>query len=250
MNELISENPRVAFFDSGIGGLNLLAECVRRLPYANFTYFADNYNMPYGALGSNELLIKIDEIFETIAAYGPHVAVIACNTVTAVCAKQLRGKYSFPIVGVEPAIKPAAQKGGKCLVLSTPVTANSASISTLLKKYGNGITEVVACPNLAEYIERNIFNIEEREIIKLLPKCSPDRVVLGCTHYTYIKDIVKRFYDCEIYDGIYGAANRLCNILAPNCPNMAPSDSLIVFSGGDVSKNKAVFSTLFPNLNA
>ena len=249
MNDLISENPRVAFFDSGIGGLNLLAQCARQMPNANFTYFADNFNVPYGTLSSDELFYKADQIFEKIAEIDPQATVIACNTVTAVCAKRLREKYSFPIVGVEPAIKPAARSGGKCLVLATPATSESRSISVLLEKYGNGNTKVVACPNLAEYIERNIFNLNEDEVIKMLPEYSPDSVVLGCTHYTYVKDIVKRFYNCEIYDGIYGTADRLCNILAPNYTKIAPCHPVIEFCGGDEVKNRAVFSLIFPTLN-
>ena len=246
MNDLICGNARVAFFDSGIGGLNLLAECVRRLPFVNFTYFADNFNMPYGALDNDELFKKADNFFERIASLDPQAAVIACNTVTAVCAKRLREKYSFPIIGVEPAIKPAAQSGGKCLVLATPATANSATITALVEKYGNGITQVVACPNLAEYIERNIFDIDPNKVAEMLPECSPNSVVLGCTHYTYIKDAIKKFYNCEIYDGIYGTANRLCNVLAQNYTKIAPHYPSVEFRCGDEIKNRAVFSTIFP----
>lgn len=246
MNDLICIRPRVALFDSGIGGLNLLAECVRRLPYASFTYFADNFNMPYGALGKDELFTKADMFFEQIASLNPQAAIIACNTVTALCAKKLREKYTFPIIGIEPAIKPAAQSGGKCLVIATPVTAESQSVSKLVEKYGCGITKVISCPNLAEYIEHNIFNIEEAEVVKMLPKYSPDCVVLGCTHYAYVKDIIKKFYNCKIYDGIYGTTERLCNILSQKYAPIAFYGPTIEFRGGDASKNKAVFSLLFP----
>lgn len=238
--------PRVAFFDSGIGGLNLLAECARRLPYASFTYFADNFNMPYGALSGDELFYKADGFFEKITSLDPQVAVIACNTVTATCAKRLREKYDFPIIGVEPAIKPAVKRGGVCLVLATPATAESASFSKLIQKYGNSSTRVLACPDLAMYIEHNIFNIDENEIIKMLPKYSPDSVVLGCTHYAYVKDIIKRYYDCDIYDVINGTANRLCSLMPKNNAQNEYSSPDINFCCGDESKNKAVFSLIFP----
>ena len=246
MNDFICSNTRVAFFDSGIGGLNLLAECARRIHYADFTYFADNYNMPYGALDAEELFYKVDKIFERIAATDPQAAVIACNTVTATCAKQLRAKYSFPIVGVEPAIKPAAISGGKSLVLATPATAVSRSIAILMEKYGNGNIQVVACPNLARYIEHNIFNIDETEIVKMLPKCSPDSVVLGCTHYSFVKNIIERFYNCEIFDGIYGTADRLSHVLPQKYAQNDWRQPKVDFCGGDEIKNSAVFSTLFP----
>lgn len=246
MNDLICENPRIAFFDSGIGGLNLLAECVRRLPYANFTYFADNFNMPYGNLSRDELFIKAEKFFERIAALDPQAAVIACNTVTAVCVKRLREKYSFPIIGIEPAVKPAAKNGGKCLVLATSATADSSSISNLIAQYGNGSTQVIGCPNLAAYIEHNIFNIEENEVIKMLPKCSPDSVVLGCTHYSYVKDVIKRFYNCEVYDGICGTADRLCDVLTQKYALNNTRFHGINFCGGDEKKNRAVFALIFP----
>ena len=246
MNDLFSVCPRIAFFDSGIGGLNLLAECARRLPNVSFTYFADNFNVPYGRLSPDELYDKADKVFEKIAALNPQAAVIACNTVTAVCAKRLREKYSFPIVGIEPAVKPAAKKGGNCLVLATPATAESKAILSLIEKYGRGITRVVACPNLAAYIERNIFNIDGEEVIKMLPEYSPDSVVLGCTHYTYVKDIIKRFYSCDIYDGIYGTADLVYKTLSQNTVQTAQIRPEIKFCGGDESKNREVFSLLFP----
>ena len=246
MNNLICGNPRIAFFDSGIGGLNLLAECARRLPYASFSYFADNFNMPYGNLSQETLFFKVDNIFKNIASIDPQAAVIACNTVTATCVKRLREKYSFPIIGVEPAVKPAAKTGGKCLVLATSATAESKSISALLDKYGNGVTTVLGCPNLAAYIEHNIFNIDEKKVVKLLPKYSPDSVVLGCTHYTYIKNIIKRFYGCEIFDGICGTADRLCSILSQKHAEIEPCLPQVDFCGGDEMKNRAVFDTLFP----
>lgn len=249
MNDLFCENPRIAFFDSGIGGLNLLARCVQRIPNASFTYFADNYNVPYGALGGDELYIKTDKFFEQIATLNPQAAVIACNTVTAACAKRLREKYTFPIVGVEPAIKPAAKNGGSSLVLATPATANSASVYSLVQKFGNEITKVVACHNLAAYIENNVFSIDKNEVIKMLPKYSPDSVVLGCTHYIFVRDIIKRFYNCEVYDGVGGTVNRLCSVLALNNPEITPHCPAIEFRGGDESKNRAVFSLLFPIQN-
>lgn len=246
MNDLFCGNPRVAFFDSGIGGLNLLAECARRLPSASFTYFADNFNVPYGRLSPDELYGRADKVFERISALNPQAAVIACNTVTAVCARRLREKYSFPIIGIEPAVKPAAKGGSNCLVLATPATARSTAISNLVKKYGNGITQVVACPNLAAYIERNIFNLDENEVIKMLPECSPDSVVLGCTHYTYVKDTIQRFYSCDVYDGICGTADLICKTLSQNHSKTALIRPEIKFCGGDESKNRAVFSLIFP----
>ncbi len=143
------KNLTVCFFDSGIGGLNLLCECALRLENVNFKYFADNYNVPYGNLSTREITEKADAVFSQIEKTKPAAAVIACNTVTARCAAYLRAKYPFPIVGVQPAVKPAAENGGNCVVLATQATASSESLQELIQNYGKGVTEVVPCPELA-----------------------------------------------------------------------------------------------------
>lgn len=237
--------PRVAFFDSGIGGLTLLNECVRKLPYVNFIYFADNFNMPYGTKPADEILRLVDNQFNKISRLNPDAAVIACNTVTAECAKYLRNKYPFPIIGIQPAVKPAAADGGKCVVLATPATAASTPVKELVEKYGNGKTEVLPCPNLAAYVEQNIFNINAKEISRLLPQTQADSIVLGCTHYIFIEKYIAEHYNCRVYDGLAGTANRLCQILG-NFDHFPKSVGKVSFSGGDTEKNAKVFGVLCP----
>ena len=94
-------NPLVCVFDSGIGGLGVLYECVRRLPRVDFAYFADNYNMPYGRFGREELIKISNEKFTQIASYNPAAAVVACNTVTAQCIGFLRENFPFEIIGIQ-----------------------------------------------------------------------------------------------------------------------------------------------------
>ncbi len=251
------KNLTVCFFDSGIGGLNLLCECALRLNNVNFKYFADNYNVPYGNLSTREITLKADAVFSKIEKAFPAAAVIACNTVTARCAVYLRAKYQFPIVGVQPAVKPAAENGGSCVVLATPATASSESLRELIKSYGKGVTEVVPCPELAMYIERNIFSLDERKVYLMLPQVKADNVVLGCTHYAFVKDFIKRRYTCNVFDGIAGTAARLCNILgnfdhcAQFCteseriePDLEEILSKVEFIGGDEYKNRDVFKWL------
>ena len=140
-------------------------------------------NVPYGNLPQDELKKKVERIFSGISALKPAAAVVACNTVTARCIKSLRADYSFPIVGIQPAVKEAVKTGGKCIVFATPATATSSSLKKLIDAYGNAQTEVVACPKFAAFVERNIFNLDEEELINLLPDVTADAVVLGCTHY-------------------------------------------------------------------
>ena len=244
----------ICFFDSGIGGLTLLAECMRRLPQARFAYFADNYNVPYGSKPRERLIEITDAVFGQISALNPAAAVLGCNTVTAQCSDFLRAKYPFPVIGIQPAVKPAAAYGKKCVVLATPSTAGSASVANLVARYGNGVTEVVACPNLAAYIEDNIFRLDTENLDGLLPDIQADAVVLGCTHYVYIKEQIKNRYKCAVFDGNDGTACRLCEVLGksdhfsienhplpPTCAqNLEATLEKVEFSGGNTQKNRLV----------
>lgn len=236
-------NKSVCFFDSGIGGLTLLYECVRKLPNVDFTYFADNYRVPYGALTHEELLKTVDEKFSEISKLKPAAAVIACNTVTAHCVEYLRNNYPFEIIGIQPAIKPAAAMGGKCLVLATPSTAESESLKSLVEKFGGGRTAVVPCPDLAYYIEQNIEKLSAEGVKSLLPDIKADSVVLGCTHYVFAKDIIKNHYNCPVFDGIEGTARNLAQKIGRN-DHFDKRAQKITFFGGEVVKNRVVFSRL------
>lgn len=238
--ENADSNPLVCFFDSGIGGLSLLYECVRILPRVNFTYFADNYRMPYGSLTHEKILEYVDDVFSAIAAQNPAAAVVACNTVTAQCVDYLRQKYKFGIIGIQPAIKPAAAHGGKCLVLATPSTAQSQSLKMLVERYGCGVTEIHSCPDLAAYIENNFANLSENEVQKLLPRDEADSVVLGCTHYVFAKKIITSFYNCPVFDGIEGTAARLAEILGI-FDHRTQRKQKISFVGGNLTKNREIF---------
>ncbi len=238
----------ICFFDSGIGGLNLLYECVCKLPYVDFVYFADNYNMPYGILPAEEILKRTSNIFSRISELNPVAAVLACNTVTARCAEVLRQKYEFPIIGIQPAIKPAASAKGKTIVLATPSTAKSEALISLVERFGNNDTEIIPCAELAGYIENNIFNLQEDVIYSLLPDVKAENVVLGCTHYGFIKNLIEKRYNCRVFDGVEGTSKRLCVIIE----NSSVEYNLvrnIEFLYGDVEKNKLVFSKLMESKN-
>lgn len=233
----------VCFFDSGIGGLNLLHECAKRRKDCNFVYFADNFNMPYGNLTHDEISSRVDDKFSLMNHLNPAAAVVACNTVTAECIAFLRRKYAFPIIGIQPAVKPAAASHKKCAVLATPATANSRSLKNLVEEYGGGHTEVIPCPDLAAYIEKNIFNLDRKEVERLLPKLECDCIVLGCTHYIYVSEVISNFYNCPIFDGIEGTANQFEKILGIS-DHQCVQRSEITFIGGNYAKNAKVYSLL------
>lgn len=211
----------VFFFDSGIGGLSVLAECKNRLPNATFYYYGDNARAPYGNLPRGQIERYVFEIFERFERLQPSAAVIACNTVTALCIESLRKKYPFPMIGVEPAVFSAAKSGGEIFVLATRATCESERFRSLCaraaEKYSNVLLRPFACEGLAGTIEKR-WNDHDFDYSALFPQGKPDSVVLGCTHYVFIKKRIGEFYGCPTYDGNAGIANRLHNFV-DNLPN-------------------------------
>lgn len=240
---IIRRSGPVCIFDSGIGGLNLLAACARACPGVDFAYFADNYNMPYGSLPPKRVEELVLRIFEDIAALDPTAAVVACNTATAVCIEKLRKVYDFPILGIQPAIKPAVKIPGPCLVLATPATVASASFSALVSRWGEGRAHAFGCEGLAEYIEKNIGLFPDFDLSPYLPPFAPSSVVLGCTHYVFAAKAISEAYSCATFDGILGTADHL-RLLFGNCQKNCSNRQKISFIGGDFNKNRKIYQLL------
>ena len=211
-------NKAIGVFDSGLGGITVLGELWKMMPNENYIYYGDSKNAPYGT--KTEEIIKkytCNSIIKLIDM-GVKAVVIACNTATSVAAKDLRLKFDIPIIGIEPAVKPAAlnHKGGKIIVMATPMTLKKEKFLSLMENY-NYVSDIIPlpCPNLVEIIERGI--ICGSEIDNYLEKLfTPfenekiDAIVLGCTHYPFIKDAIKkRFaYPVDIIDGGFGTAKE------------------------------------------
>ncbi|MBE5747065.1 MAG: hypothetical protein E7352_02680 [Clostridiales bacterium] len=209
----------VAFFDSGVGGLTVLNACQKRLAGEKFYYYGDNERAPYGSLPPTQIERYVKEAFDLFEQLQVKCAVVACNTVTALCVDGLRARYSFPIIGAEPAVVSAAKRGGEVFVLTTRATFESQRFHLLCEKvqtkYPLAKLTAYACEGLAGEIETHFcdafYDFTER-----LPRGSPDAVVLGCTHYVYIRERIKKFYNCEVFDGNEGIAQRLCGLLRQN----------------------------------
>ncbi len=238
----------VCVFDSGTGGLNLLAACAERCPGTDFIYFADNYNMPYGSLPPEKVKELVFDAFARIARRNPLAAVVACNTATALCINDLREKYDFPVIGIQPAIKPAVSIGGKCLVLATPATVASRSFTELCRQYGDGAVEAVACPGLAAYIEEHIAEYPDFDVSQFLPACNPASVVLGCTHYVFAEKAISKIYSCPAFDGISGTADHLRTLLGIKAKNRLKKQK-IEFKNGDFEKNSKIYSLIIDYKN-
>ncbi len=206
----------IGFFDSGIGGLTVLAECSKHLKNEVLYYYGDNAHAPYGNLDVGQMRKYVFKAFETFRRLRAKAVVIACNTVTALFAEELRARYPFPIIGAEPAVLPAARLKGEIFVLTTRATFESNRLQRLLqrtqKKYTSARLRPIACDFLAGEIERHIGE-ENYDYAPYLPEGKPTAVVLGCTHYVYIKEYIRKFYGCEVVDGNEGIARRLLSVL-------------------------------------
>lgn len=259
----------VAFFDSGIGGLTVLAECKKFFPDRLFYYYGDNENAPYGNRKKETIEKYVLTAFEKLQELAPQAAVVACNTATAVCVEKLRKIYSFPIVGAEPAVFAAAKRGGEIYVLATKATCESVRFRELCRraaeKYPSARLLPFPCERLAGEIEDHLLD-QNYDFSALLPKGYPNAVVLGCTHYVYIAEQIKNFYGCETYDGNTGMANRLRSFV-DNSPNpynglncgklgvttrnhldelkVIPQKQPVYFLGSQKTVNERVFEQMF-----
>ena len=211
----------IGFFDSGVGGLTVLSACLEKLSasgvFRPVLYYGDNARAPYGGREEGEIAAFAEEAFSLFDDLRVSAAVIACNTVTAVCAERLRRKYPFPVVGAEPAVRPAARAGGEIFVLVTPATAKSARLLSLCARsegeFPSARLRIFPCPGLAGAVEEYISSDTPVPLSSLLPPGSPSAVVLGCTHYVFLKKEIAAFYGCPAFDGNDGIARELCRAI-------------------------------------
>lgn len=210
----------IGVFDSGVGGVSVLGELVRTLPCEDFLYFGDTAHAPYGTRPREEVLGYCDDVMERLLSQGVKAVVIACNTATSVAAASLRERLTLPIIGMEPALKPAHEMrhGGAVLVLATPMTLTLPKFQLLMSRYGEGAAPV-ACPGLMELVECEDFDAARdylRERLSPWDLRSVDAVVLGCTHYVFLRPVLRDLLPKEtlVLDGNAGTARQLARVLA------------------------------------
>lgn len=219
-------NKPIGVFDSGIGGLTVLKEIIKILPNEEFIYYADTDNVPYGIKPKEEVKEYINQAVKFLIDKDVKAIVIACNTATSIAINDLRKKYSLPIIGIEPAAKPAIENRGqkKVLIMATPTTIREEKLHNLLKKFtAEEFVDLIAMPKLVEYAERGEFNSKEIEdyLKKQLQEFNLNdysEIVLGCTHFPFFKEEIKKVVpqSISIIDGSKGVANRLKDILQKN----------------------------------
>ncbi|MBV8380096.1 MAG: glutamate racemase [Pelomonas sp.] len=197
----------IGVFDSGVGGLTVLRELRRQLPQAPLLYVADTAYAPYGEKPPAQIVARSLRVAAHLREAGAALLVVACNTATAHAIEALRARWpDWPIVGVEPGVKPAvlASRNGRVGVLATPATLRSARYRALLERHAGGATIVgQPCPGLVDLIERG--DLHAPALVALVETvCAPlraagvDTVLMGCTHYPLVQDLLQAALGPEV----------------------------------------------------
>lgn len=216
-------NGKIGLFDSGLGGLSILKELINILPNEDYLFYEDSSNNPYGEKSEDELLKITSNIVDYLLDNNCKIIVIACNTATTSCMKKLREIYKGTIfVGTVPAIKVACDNHYKNVInLSTPYTKDSKRVHELIHDFKNDDETIynISGENLANLIELDkkdeIDNLLDRILGSYKNKC--DAIVLGCTHYSLIKDRISRVLpNTALLDGCKGVANEVKRQLEMN----------------------------------
>jgi glutamate racemase len=203
MNSLRTLNPDpyapIGVFDSGVGGLSVLLHIREELPRENLLYVADSAHAPYGGKSPDEIRARSLALSEFLISRGAKALVVACNTATAAAISTLRERFDIPVIGMEPAVKPAvaATRNGVVGVLATTGTLQSARFAALLENHGQNVRVVTqGCTGLMECIERGeLAAPETRDLLgrylRPLLEQGADTIVLGCTHYPFLKPLIR-----------------------------------------------------------
>ncbi|WP_396134400.1 glutamate racemase [Chamaesiphon sp. VAR_48_metabat_135_sub] len=234
------EVARIGVFDSGVGGLTVLQEIYRQLPHESVLYFGDTARVPYGNRSAAEILKFTRETLDWMVQQRVKMAIMACNTSSALALETVRDEYDLPILGVIlPGARAAARQGRRIGVIATPATVNSNAYLHAIRE-ANPTAQVwqVACPEFVPLIENN--RLEEpytleiaKEYIQPLLDRSIDTLVYGCTHYPHLEPILRKFVPSTVkfvnpaIDVVAAAAKEL-NLLGIQSHSNALSTKFIV----------------------
>ncbi len=214
----------IGIFDSGIGGMSVMARVRERLPAQPIIYLADQGNAPYGSQTLEQVRIHARDATRTLLARGADVIVIACNTASAAALRELRNEFpDIPFVGMEPAVKPAAagSRTRTIGVLATDATFQGELYANVVDRHADGV-EVIAqsCPGLADLVEQGaIATPETRELVagyvQPLVEQGADALVLGCTHYAFLTGMIAEISGpaVEIIDPAEAIARQVERVL-------------------------------------
>jgi glutamate racemase len=243
----------IGIFDSGIGGLTVAAAIRQALPAERLLYFGDNAHVPYGERTAEEIQALSTAITDALVAKGCHAIVVACNTASSAALVALRHKYPhLPIVGMEPAVKPAVEhtRTGVVGVLATKATVEGRALADVVERFAQGV-EVIRqpCTGLAQRIDAGQFDGPELEAllrgwVEPMLERNIDALVLGCTHYPLVRPLIERIAGSgvRVIEPSLAIARRLGQLLPPAAPNA--SGSLECWTSGEPEHFRSVLARL------
>lgn len=216
----------IGVFDSGAGGLSVLREIRAAMPHEDLFYVADTAHIPYGDKPATFIEARAIAITEFFRGRGAKAVVVACNTASGVALDALRARFLLPIVGMEPAVKPAAQRtrSGVIGVLATRQTLASNKFANLLTRFGKNVTvHVQPCAGFVEQVEAGkLADAETRDLVaryvRPLLQRGADVLVLGCTHYPFLRPLIEEVAgpDVAVLDPNAAVARELARRLELN----------------------------------
>jgi len=221
---MINKSKPIGFFDSGVGGISVLKEAVKLMRSESYIYYGDSINAPYGTKDIDTIKKLTFKGIEFLYNKGVKAIVVACNTATSAAIYDLREKYKgIPVIGIEPAVKPAVKfnRGGQILIMATPATLSQSKYFNLIKEYKvedkivslpcDGLAEIIEDGNVSGNVVKNYLNSK----LKKIDVSSVETIVLGCTHYPFIKEEINNIFGPEvpIIDGSFGTVKRLSSKL-------------------------------------
>jgi glutamate racemase len=251
-----SQNP-IGVFDSGVGGLSVLREIRAQMPNEHLIYFGDQAHVPYGPRPMEQIQNFSESITNFLLGQHAKIIVVACNTASAAALKSLREKFpTVKFVGMEPAVKPAAEKTqtGRVGVLATPATFQGALYASVVERFANGVELFQnTCPGLVRQIEKGELNtpatrgILENALLPMLEK-NIDTVVLGCTHYPFVIPLIEEIAGkhVRVIDPAPAVAKQVHRLLeADGALNQNGAEGTLRFiTSGEVDSVQRLLSTL------
>lgn len=262
VSNLSTANKPIGVLDSGVGGITVLKHIHALLPEEQLLYFADSLYAPYGNKTEVEIQQRCIEIIDFLLTKDVKAIVIACNTATAAAVDLMREKYPWlPIIGMEPAVKPAAAASlnGVIGVLATVGTLKSAQFAALLESYGRNVKVITqGCIGLVECIERG--ELHHQSTYELLRQyCQPlltegaDTIVLGCTHYPFVKELIQQIVGpgVTLIDTGEAVARQLqhrlvaLNLLALSSQQQMPTSSVAFYTNSTTAYAHQVINQLW-----
>ena len=246
----------VGIFDSGVGGLSVAREIRRALPAEDLLYVADTAYCPYGDRPEDEVRERALAVGRHLEAAGAKVVIVACNTATGAALESLREVLNVPVIGLEPAVKTGAARtrNRRVAVMATAGTLRSERFARLVRAHGDGI-EVLAqpCPGLVDLIEQghldgDVLAARVGELTQPLRDAQVDTVVLGCTHYPFVAEALRRALGpgVEIVDSGPAIARRLQQVLRDGALGAPPGPgSLCVRTTGEPGAVQPVVDRLW-----